>query len=149
MIYHIDIWWPSQILTIEGFQYFLTIINYCTQFTWVYLLQAKKNVEQVFHTFYSLIHNQFSVNIKSISDNTPKLAISKFFHDKMIISYNSYVDRPKQNSIVWQKHQHILNVVKLWIFNPKFRCAIRGIVFLLCFISLIGSLLYSLLGWSS
>ena len=100
LIYHIDIWWPSQILTIEGFQYFLTIINCCTQFTWVYLLQAKKNVEQGFHRFYSLIHNQFLVNIKSIFDNTPKLALSKFFHDKMIISYNSYVDRPKQNSIV-------------------------------------------------
>ena len=64
-------------------------------FTWVYFLHAKSNVLTIFPHFFSLIHTQFGVSIKSIhSDNAPELSFYDFFRVNGIIPFHSCVDTP-------------------------------------------------------
>ena len=71
----------------------------------------------VFPTF-SLIQNQAEVKTKSIwSNNEPELSFSDFFYKEGIVSFHFYVDKPQQNLVVEQKHQHILNVARALHFQ--------------------------------
>lgn len=36
-----DLWRPYKVQTIEGFHCFLTVVDDCTQTTWVFLLRCK------------------------------------------------------------------------------------------------------------
>lgn len=38
---HIDVWGSFHVPTIEGYNFFLTIVDDCTRFTWVFLLKQK------------------------------------------------------------------------------------------------------------
>ena len=40
---HLDIWGPFHTHSTEGFRYFLTIVDDCTRFTWVYFLRVKSD----------------------------------------------------------------------------------------------------------
>lgn len=117
---HIDIWGPFSLISVEGYKYFLTIIDDHTRFTWVYLLRKKSDVSTIFPTFYELIFTQFNLHIKSVrSANAPELNFVEYFKTKGIIHYHSCVERPQQNSVVERKHQHILNVARALLFQSN------------------------------
>ena len=63
---HYDIWGSFHTITTEGYKYFLTIVDDCTHFTWIYLLHSKSDVTIVILEFFSLIQTQFGVKIKSV-----------------------------------------------------------------------------------
>ncbi|KZV15509.1 hypothetical protein F511_38613 [Dorcoceras hygrometricum] len=108
---HIDIWGPFNPMNVDGFKYFLTIVDDHSRYTWVQLLKSKSDVTIIFPAFCRMIRTQFGKSIKAVrSDNAPELQFSEFFKAEGIVSYHSCVERPQQNSIVERKHQHILNV---------------------------------------
>lgn len=52
---HLDIWGPFHVPTIDGFKYFLTIVDDCTHVSWIYLLKDKGSVATVFPSFLTLL----------------------------------------------------------------------------------------------
>ena len=117
---HIDIWGPFSVETVDGFRYFLTIVDDHSRATWVYLLRNKSEVLTVFPGFVNLVENQYNVKVKSVrSDNAPELNFTKFYQEKGIRSYHSCPETPEQNSVVERKHQHILNVARALMFQAK------------------------------
>ena len=85
---HLDIWGPFHTMFIEGFQYFLTIVDDYTRFTWVYFLCAKSDF------FFLLILTQFGAKIKSVrSDNAPELTFTDFYrtHRILLLSVNTNI----------------------------------------------------------
>ena len=42
---HLDIWGPFHTLSIEGYKYFLTIVDDHSRFTWVYMLKSKSDAQ--------------------------------------------------------------------------------------------------------
>jgi hypothetical protein len=38
---HVDIWGPYHTATVEGYRYFLTLVDDCTRTTWIYLMKLK------------------------------------------------------------------------------------------------------------
>lgn len=108
---HIDVWEPFSTISVEGFRYFLTIVDDHSRFTWVYLLKSKSEVTTIFPSFCELIQTQFNKSIKAVrSDNAPELNFTNFFKTRGIIHFHSCVQRPEQNLVVERKHQHILNI---------------------------------------
>lgn len=117
---HIDIWGPFANETIEGFRYFLTIVDDSTRVTWIYLLKNKSSVQTIFPSFLKLIETQYSATVKAIrSDNAPELDFSDIIRTKGMIHYYSCVDTPQQNSVVERKHQHLLNVARALFFQSN------------------------------
>ena len=83
---HLDIWGPSSVESIDGFKYFLTIVNDCTRVTWIYMLKNKSDVITVFPIFVKYVQTQYQSVIKAIrSDNAPELAFTQLVKDNGIV----------------------------------------------------------------
>ncbi|KAG7552168.1 Integrase catalytic core [Arabidopsis thaliana x Arabidopsis arenosa] len=115
---HIDTWGPFATPTVEGFRYFLTIVDDYSRATWVYLMKAKNEVLTLFPGFLTMVETQYQIHVKAVrSDNAPELKFESLYRDKGIISYHSCPETPQQNSVVERKHQHILNVARALMFQ--------------------------------
>jgi hypothetical protein len=110
---HCDIWGPMATSSINGSKFFLTIMDDCTQFTWVRLMQHKSQTASIIHSFSNMVQTQFKTKIKCIrSDNGLEFHTKEFFSTQGIIHQLSCVETPQQNAIVERKHQHLLNVAR-------------------------------------
>ena len=106
--------------TLDGFRFFLTIVDDFTRCTWVYLLKHKSNTQFLLPQFATMVKTQFDSQIKTIrSDNGAKFLLKEFFQPNGILHQLSCVDTPQQNAIVKTKHQHILNVARVKKFQSK------------------------------
>lgn len=52
---HCDVWKPYSVATYAGHRYFLSLVDDCTMFTWVYLVRQKSDVEFIIPKFFALI----------------------------------------------------------------------------------------------
>lgn len=115
---HIDTWGPFSVPTLEGYRYFLTIVDDHSRATWVYLMKTKSEAIQVFPVFLQMVETQFQCKVRSVrSDNAPELKFTEIFKQKGIVAYHSCPETPEQNSVVERKHQHILNVARALMFQ--------------------------------
>jgi len=117
---HLDIWGPFSVESVDGFKYFLTIVDDCTRVTWVYMLRNKSEVTKIFPVFVKYVHTQYNSIIKAIcSDNAPELAFTQLVKDTGMIHHFSCAYTPQQNSVVERKHQHLLNVARALLFQSN------------------------------
>jgi len=56
---HCDTWGPYPVPTYNGRHYFLTLVDDCTRFTWVYLMKHKSDAKSIIPKFFSLVETQF------------------------------------------------------------------------------------------
>ncbi|KAL6311931.1 hypothetical protein AAG906_013204 [Vitis piasezkii] len=107
---HLDIWGPFSVGSVEGYKFFLTIVDDYSRVTWVYMLKNKSEVQKYIPDFFAFVKKQFGKEVKAIrSDNAPELFLSNFYHSL-------------GNSVVERKHQHILNVARALLFRSAFTC---------------------------
>ncbi|KAH0650173.1 hypothetical protein KY284_030085 [Solanum tuberosum] len=72
-VVHMDLWGPYKVPTFDKKQYFLTVVDDCSRFTWVHLLQLKFEAIVAIKTFLAMIKTQFGSHVKLIrSDNGDK-----------------------------------------------------------------------------
>nr|KYP38455.1 Retrovirus-related Pol polyprotein from transposon TNT 1-94 [Cajanus cajan] len=90
---HANIWGPITITSIEGYKYFLTIVDDYNRFTWILFLKNKSDVKTVLPNFIILTENQFSCKLKRLrSDNGKKFFINDFYNAKGIFHETSCVE---------------------------------------------------------
>lgn len=117
-IIHCDVWGPFHETAYTGHKFFVTLVDDCTRFTWVFLLKNKSDVRIIIPRFFNMVMTQFDKRIKVFrSDNAPELAFTDFFHEQGVLHQLSCVERPQQNSVVERKHQHLLNVARALYFQ--------------------------------
>ncbi|KAI9178269.1 hypothetical protein LWI28_024501 [Acer negundo] len=117
---HCDIWGPYYVPSYNGFRYFLTLVDDCSRFTWIYLLKHKSDVASIIPNFLKMVETQLNAKIKVFrSDNAPELVFFEFFSSNGVLHHFSCVERPQQNSVVEKKHQHLLNVARALYFQSR------------------------------
>lgn len=117
---HIDTWGPFSVPSVEGYKYFLTIVDDHTRVTWVYLLRTKDEVLRVFPELITMVETQYKAKVRGVrSDNAKELMFTELYNAKGIRSFHSCPETPQQNSVVERKHQHILNVARALMFQAK------------------------------
>ena len=78
--------------TLDGFKYFLTIVDDATQATWLFFMKSKFEVRPLFHSFYTMIATQFGLNIEAIRiDNAKEFNMSDFLNSHYVIHQHSCV----------------------------------------------------------
>jgi len=60
---HYDVW-QSSILSHTGFEYYISFIEDCSCFTWIYPMTRKSEVYTTFKTFKTVVENLFNCKIK-------------------------------------------------------------------------------------
>ena len=92
---HFDLWGPFSVPTIEGYKYFLTIVDDYSRCTWVYLLKSKSETQALIEQFSNMIETQFGAKIKCLrSDNGTKFFMKDFFKSKGILHQLTCVETP-------------------------------------------------------
>lgn len=116
---HYDVWRPYSIPTVESYRFFFfTIVDDLSRATWVYLLKHKSEVPLIIKNFFKMIQTQFSLKINKFrTDHNIEFSLSSCFDSKGILQQHSYVETPRQNSIVVRKYQHILNIAQTLMFQ--------------------------------
>ena len=115
-----DIWGPYPVESIEGYKYFLTVVDDHSRYTWVFMLTSKSDAPSIIQNFFTFVYTQYKLTIKAVrTDNAKELTLTSFFASKGVLNYHSCVGRPQQNSVVERKHQHILNVARALAFQSN------------------------------
>src|SRR5262249_54195393 len=65
-IVHVDIWGPVPVTSVEGFNYFLTLVDDHSRTTWIYLLCNKSEARTQLKNYISYVSTHFDNNIKTI-----------------------------------------------------------------------------------
>ncbi len=82
---HVDIWGPYQVPTVEGYRYFLTLVDDHSRTTWLYLMKSKSKAIPLLESFIIMIHTQFNCHVKIVrSDNGQEFNLSSFYASKGI-----------------------------------------------------------------
>jgi hypothetical protein len=120
-IIHCDIWGRYRHSSISGANYFLTIVDDYTRFTWIFLMRHKTEAQPILKHFFSYVFTQFESRIKTFrSDNGGEfISLRSFFQDNGVIFQHSYVYTPQQNRVVERKHRHILQVARALKFHAQ------------------------------
>ena len=106
----IDIWGPAHEYSIDGHQYYISFVDACSKFTWLYLMHAKSQALDIFLKFKLLVENQLGHKIKNIQSDNAREFIS---FDKTLALFGIHhrytcPHTHQQNGVVERKHRHIV-----------------------------------------
>lgn len=133
-------WGPSPHNSVEGYRYYLTFIDECTRYCWIFPLHNKSQVCSLFISFHAFVLTQFSTSIKILQTDGGGEYLShslQFFLLKHgILHQKSCPYTPQQNGIVERKNRHIVETTLTLLHQshlpPKFwYCACATAVFLI------------------
>ena len=67
---HVDIWGPCNVTSLNGYKYFLTIVDDHSRFVWIFIMQSKAETRTHLKKFFAIVERQFDTKVKVIrSDN--------------------------------------------------------------------------------
>jgi hypothetical protein len=119
-----DVWGPSPIPSLKGYQWFVTFIDYYSRVTWVYLFKSETEVFSYFKSFHAIVRTQFDKPIKILrSDNSTKYidrSFQVFLNENGILFQTTCVDTPQQMELSNAKIVILLRLLALfysiWMF---------------------------------
>lgn len=88
---HCDIWGPYNAFTIHDEGFFLTLVDDCTRFTWVFLLKNKSDASSIISWFYAMVETQFQRKMKAFGLIMQRNWHSKSFSIKRVFYINFLV----------------------------------------------------------
>ena len=102
--------WSSPIISVDGFKYYLVLVDHYSRYTWLYPLKLKSQVKETFTAFKPLVENQFSTKIGTLySDNSGKfIALRQLLTEAGISHLTSPPHTPEHNGVSERKHRHIV-----------------------------------------
>ena len=105
-----DVWGPSPVSSIDGYHYYLLLVDHFTKYCWFYPLQHKSDVDSTFVQFTTMVENQFSCKLKNLySDNGGEfIKLRSFLTTHGISHYTTTPHTPQQNGTIERRHRHVV-----------------------------------------
>ncbi|GAB2299629.1 hypothetical protein Dimus_038571 [Dionaea muscipula] len=109
---HSDVWGPSPVISIDGYRYYLSIVDECSLFTWLFPLRYKSEVPGIFIAFLNFIRRQHNAIVKIVQTDGGgeynNQTLQQFFAIEGISHLMSCPGTPEQNGLAERKHRHIV-----------------------------------------
>nr|KYP38387.1 Retrovirus-related Pol polyprotein from transposon TNT 1-94 [Cajanus cajan] len=108
----LDVWGPASLESSWGYMYFLTCVDACTRYMWIYLLHRKSDVFSHFLNFKTLAEKQFQTLLKSVqTDGGGEFRpLTSFLQQHGIIHRLTCPHTHHQNGIVERRHIHVVEL---------------------------------------
>lgn len=105
---HCDIWGPISTPSVHGHKYFLTVVEYYSRHTWVFLMHNKGQTRELLQTFIVKIKTQHNKAIKVIrTDNGPEFNCSNIYDSYGIEFTKEVVLKPHNKIPLWKGNINI------------------------------------------
>ncbi|KAI5349042.1 hypothetical protein L3X38_001929 [Prunus dulcis] len=120
---HSDVCGPMQTPSIGGNKYFLTFIDDCTRMCWVYFMQFKSEVFNIFKKFKAMVELQSGYKLKKLrSDRGGEYTSAEFLQfceeigleRQLTMAYS-----PQQNGVAERKNRTIVEMSKTMMKEKK------------------------------
>ena len=113
---HTDVCGPMQNESVGRSRYYLTFIDDCTRYTWVYFLRNKSEVVQKFKEFEAFVTNQSGRKIKRLrSDNGGEYVnheMKALLKEKGIRHELTVPHTPQQNGVAERKNRSLMDCAR-------------------------------------
>ena len=120
-VIHSDIWDPSRVMSVLGFQYFVTFIDDYSRCTWLYLMKSRSELFSIFKSFCAEINTQFNASIQTLrSDNAPEYfstQFTEFLSSHGILHQSSCAYTPQQNGVAERKNRHLIETARTLLLH--------------------------------
>ena len=98
---HVDIWGHCNVTSLNGYKYFLTIVDDHSRFFWIFLMHSKAETQIHLKNFVVIVDKLFDTKVKMIrSDNDLEFIMRQFYDETGIVHQTSCVETPQQNGII-------------------------------------------------
>jgi hypothetical protein len=109
---HADLWGPAPSVSLNGFRFYLVLVDEYTKFTWVYLLTHKSDTFNIFKQFIALVKTQFKQSVQLFRTDCggefTSTEFNTFCANHGIIHQLSCPHTPQQNGVAERKHRHLI-----------------------------------------
>ncbi|KAG8499662.1 hypothetical protein CXB51_006097 [Gossypium anomalum] len=104
-----DLWGPASVAC-EGNLYYVSFIDMCSRFTWVYLIKRKSQALECFLQFQKMVLTQFGKHIKKFQSDWGGefRAFASVLANHGILHRLSCPHTSEQNGVAERKHRHIV-----------------------------------------
>lgn len=105
-----DVWGPAPVCSMEGFKYYLIIVDHFTKYVWLFPLKKKSEVSPIFSVFKRTVEKYFKRSIISVySDNGGEfVSLKPFFQEHGITHFLTPPYTPEHNATAERRHRHIV-----------------------------------------
>ncbi|KAH9792303.1 retrovirus-related pol polyprotein from transposon RE2 [Citrus sinensis] len=109
---HTDLWGPSPTPSRDGYNYYISLVDDFSRYTWIYPLKLKSEALDVFKLFKLQVENQFDTTIKNLQSDWggEYRSFTQFLNQCGIIFRHSCPYTHHQNGLVERKHRHIVEL---------------------------------------
>jgi hypothetical protein len=113
--------WSNASTSLSGYVYYVSLIDYYSSKTWVYLFKSKDEVLKKFKEFKALVENLSEIKIKILRSNSggeyTSNEFGNFCRDVEIKRELTTPYNPQQNGVAERKNRTIMEEVKTMIHN--------------------------------
>jgi len=98
---HCDIWGTYKVPYLSGAQYFLTLVDDFSRFTWIFFMHHKSETQHFLTNFFSFAKTHFNTNITNIwVDMEGNFFMRDYFTKQGTTYQHSCTYTPQQNKVV-------------------------------------------------
>ncbi|KAI3735349.1 hypothetical protein L6452_14844 [Arctium lappa] len=120
---HMDLFGPTNVMSIGKKSYCLVIVDDYSRFTWVYFLRTKDETSGLIKSFILRIENQTNQKVKIIrSDNGTEfknLDLNNFCEEKGIERQYSAPRTPQQNGVAERRNRTLIEAARSLLADSK------------------------------
>lgn len=111
-IVYVDIWRPYPVINSSEMHYFLLFVDDYTRYKWLFVMNNKGQVSQLFYRFHALVERQFNYKIKHLhSDGGAQFkSLEPFLFQGGYLTRISCSYTPSQNKVVEKQNKLVVEI---------------------------------------
>ncbi|KAJ9541604.1 hypothetical protein OSB04_028110 [Centaurea solstitialis] len=122
-LWHMDLFGPTNVMSIGKKSYCLVIIDDYSRFTWVFFLRTKDETSGLIKPFVKRVENQVNLRVKVIrSDNGTEFKnadLNSFCEEKGIERQFSAPRTPQQNGVAERRNRTLIEAARTMLADSK------------------------------
>ena len=120
---HSDVWGPAPVSSLSGYNYYVSFVDDCSRYTWIYLMRHRSELFQIYTDFTNMIQTQFQKRIKVFRSDGAReylsLSMTNLLKSHGTLHQQSCPHTHQQNGTAERKHRHLLDITRSLLISAS------------------------------